>query len=477
MAEQHEESRQAVAARRAESLESRAALVKSSRALMPYGTPQELAEMVGRFKMMIPAGDRLKDNEIMALAQAAYVHGLNPIIGECYWIPGSGFMPGIRGLRRKGREQLLVDQDAQMTTDFVQLVEAREREAEKIPEGALAFKCVGYNTTKRSKWAQDAKTLREALGPDAPYEVMLKQIGPMPTTVGIGYVTIEQMDDLDNPRWYHECSVKGENTKFAYGKRQREMRGKAPCSDCGAISRAKENAMPHAQRARKRAEAHMWKQECDLPFEIRPDSDTEWETAGETPTPPDFVEGEFRPATQAEMESHLTLEAEEAERRADRARQTPEERKTRAKTAGDMLYGTDGPAPRVEGPAAAEAAFPHDAEPKPIGKSAPRAGGTGKEMWDAAYILAVRGDGKFFPKTEASQHVVGVLNLSPFHNGDPVAWVVEWVGLYLAIKKFEEDHGEKHIATVTAEGTTRQFLMAHEGEPDVAAAFGKTTPA
>ena len=71
-------------ARAEEKLRKRGELVQASPGLLPYGTPQELAEMVGRVKFMVPGGDKLKDNEIWALAQASFALGLNPIIGECW---------------------------------------------------------------------------------------------------------------------------------------------------------------------------------------------------------------------------------------------------------------------------------------------------------------------------------------------------------------------------------------------------------
>jgi len=350
-------------------LERRSAIVRSSRGLLPYGTPEELAEMVGRFKFMVPGGDKLEAKEVWALAQAAYVHGLNPIIGECWWIKGSGFMPGIRGLRRLGREQLR-DQDAHLDIQFVQVVTPVDREKWKVPPGALAFLAVGRNSDKRKRWVEDAKTLREALGPQAPFEAILGNIGPNPEMVGVGYLTAEQMDELDNPRWYHICENKEANTAIAWGKHQRELRGKDPCPDCGKVSYARENAMPHAQRAMKRAEAHLWKQECDLPFAISASSDL-LEDFDESAIAATVVEGAFKEMalpefqTGEELEAYRKMRAEEEQSSADHALDTREEVKAAAEEAAETLWPDQGkPAPRPIPP-------PKPAPAKPTTPDAP----------------------------------------------------------------------------------------------------------
>ena len=253
-----------------EKLRQRSELVRASPRLLPYGTPEELAEMVGRVRFMVHGGDKLKDKEIWALSQASFTLGLNPIIGECWWLPGLGFMPGIKGLRRLGRNQF-AERDAHEDLYFDLITKNTDFELYKIPLESLAFFCKGTVSDKRRAQAEDAKVWRDALGPDAPYEVILKRVGPPTETIGIGFVTAEQMEELDNPRWYHVCSANPDvNTVHIYKKFQRELRGSDPCPDCAKKSYARINAMPHTQRAQKRAEAHWWKQECDLPFNVLP---------------------------------------------------------------------------------------------------------------------------------------------------------------------------------------------------------------
>jgi len=80
-----------------------------------YGGRPEIREMSKRLMAMLPSVKQLGSVGAMALAQAALAMGLNPFIGEVWAIPqdrtGKTFaiMPGIKGIRRKAREQTAAD--------------------------------------------------------------------------------------------------------------------------------------------------------------------------------------------------------------------------------------------------------------------------------------------------------------------------------------------------------------------------------
>lgn len=74
-------------------------------ALQQYGEREALEEMLYRVKHCVPNGKRLKDAEVLSLAQVALATGLDPFTGEIWYIPGKGPMAGIKGLRRRAREQ------------------------------------------------------------------------------------------------------------------------------------------------------------------------------------------------------------------------------------------------------------------------------------------------------------------------------------------------------------------------------------
>jgi len=80
-------------------------MTKKDVALQQYGQRDALSEMMYRVKHCVPNGAKLQDVELRSLAQVAIATGLNPFTGEIWYIPSKGPMAGIRGLRRRAREQ------------------------------------------------------------------------------------------------------------------------------------------------------------------------------------------------------------------------------------------------------------------------------------------------------------------------------------------------------------------------------------
>lgn len=85
---------------------------EKNEALEAWGDRRDLREMADRIKLMLPYGAILDSNEALALAQASSLTGLNPFEGEIYFLKSEktgeskGVYPGIKGRRRKAREQL-----------------------------------------------------------------------------------------------------------------------------------------------------------------------------------------------------------------------------------------------------------------------------------------------------------------------------------------------------------------------------------
>jgi len=316
----------------------RRALVKASPALQPYGTFEEVQELVRRFKVMCPETKEMTDSEIVAYAQVAYLHGLNPLpaVREVCWIPGIGPHIGIRGLRRKGREW--ADARDLGVPDLVPsiMLDAVERERQDIPLGALAYKIVGGFPALRRAWTEDAVRLRDALGPAAPWEAIIENLGPRPTVTGYGYVTKEEMDRRNTPAWWHKCPK-------ANGKGVKHF-GFDPCPDCGRESYAEMPKFSNAALAMKRAEAHWWKQATDIPFQVDPSG------AGVAimDDVPIVVEGQVREIPQnltpAEAELYYDLVRASEEHAAKDASRSPEERQAAARAGSDALFGPSGKA-------------------------------------------------------------------------------------------------------------------------------------
>jgi hypothetical protein len=448
-----------------------AAIVRSSPGLMPYGTQEELAIMVSRMKFMLPGGDKLKDQEVWALSQAAFAHGLNPLIGECYWI--NGFAPGIKGIRRKSHEQARTrfgEGEDWRIESYDPITKPVDLDMHKIPPGALAYKARLVVSKELKDHAEVMKTVREALGSDAPYEVVLENAGPRPVTEGIGYVTAEQMFELDNPRWYHNCTQKAkaiEAKAELTDKGKVVLRGQAPCPYCGYESYAKPSSMPHDQRARKRAEAHALKQRFDLPFEIQPGGDglveEEWDYG-------DVIEGDFNlPAdtefdavaqvakdanmTPEEAMAYLKMKADEEAHAGEMDAMEPEDRKAKAQAGSAALFG--GPDQPPQG--APEQPAPDG--PKPLPK---------ERGWSAGVVDQLKADAAV-PSGATGFQIVGRLNLSPFNEGDPYVWIREWMMLYV---KYRGTSKAKDASQKAASQATEEWKKIHFDDAEARSGLG-----
>jgi len=347
----------------------RSALVRQSTALQPYGTPEELAELVGRMKFMIPGGDKLSNQEIWGLCQVSIVLGLNPLMQEIFLIDGSP-SPGIRGLRRKGREQLVetFGSSGLPSFDYDLITDLKELAENHIPDGALPYKCIGMIPAKRTAHADDAKKYADA---GAPWEDIKLMIGDIPVTVGYGYVTVEEMYQKDFPKWFHQCSNTEMNTTRIPDRGMNyELRDRV-CPECGTESWKKPSSYSHVQQAQKRAEAHFWKLECDLPFDISPSGEgmADFGVYDENVIDTTAVDlGEDRPVfmghevpdhikTPEEFEAWVLLIAQENERQQEQDEMTTEEREAEGKKASEVLYG-DGESPYSKKPTGTDRPLP-----------------------------------------------------------------------------------------------------------------------
>jgi len=215
-------------------------------ALTPWGSRDEVRELVARLRPMLPNSAKLNDGEIKALAQGAVAHGLDPLNGEIWIIPGRGLMIGVKGLRKKAREQV----KGNFWIDFREIVNPEERKRLRIPDGALAYEARLFDSENIRTYTEAVSQFTKA---GIPWEAVREIMGDKPYTSGIGVLAA------------------GEQTK-----------------------------MQPAQCAMKRAEADALKRRFDVPFGLVIEGD-EPEYGGE------WVEGEYvseaMPLTDASTET------------------------------------------------------------------------------------------------------------------------------------------------------------------------------
>lgn len=158
-----------------------------------FGEAQEIEIFAKRIKTMMRGGDKLKNEEALALAQVATITRLNPFIGECWYIPGSGPMIGIAGARRVDQENAA----ARGGYSTVEVIPCDPQEA-----GALESEVKGVAAAFRAEITDSAaaleyqkmfvsmlQALREA-GDKDPVPTAREICGPRPKWVGYGFSKI-----------------------------------------------------------------------------------------------------------------------------------------------------------------------------------------------------------------------------------------------------------------------------------------------
>lgn len=195
--------------------------------LAVWGDRKDVRELDMRLMTMLPGADKLNAGQRLALAQGALAHGLDPFNGEIWMIPSRGLMIGVKGLRKKAREQV----KGNFWCEFVEITDAEYRRRQRIPDGALAYEARLFDSENLRTYAETCERLLKA---GIPWEAVEKMVGAKPYTVGIGVLAA------------------GEQTK-----------------------------MQPAQCAMKRAEADALKRRFDVPFGLAVEADPEATEAGE----------------------------------------------------------------------------------------------------------------------------------------------------------------------------------------------------
>ena len=168
------------------------------------GTRESIHSLGLRIKAMIPGGNRLQDTEAMALAQISLVTGMNPFIGELWYIPGKGPMVGIRGARRVADEAIVKEggSGAYYFLDFIP-VSPEEAGALETEDVLHAYKAVLRDSVSARTYleflASTIKTLKDAGVEDAFGEA--KEImGKKPMWIGYGYSTKGEKTKMNKMR-------------------------------------------------------------------------------------------------------------------------------------------------------------------------------------------------------------------------------------------------------------------------------------
>jgi hypothetical protein len=168
-----------------------------TQALQILPDKQQLQDVNKRILTMLPGGNKLQDNERYALAQIAVVHGLDPFNGEVWYIPGRGPMIGIKGLRKKAREQV----QGNFWIDFREITDEIERSRYSIDKGAIAFEARLFDTENVMTYCGMIERMTKA---GVPWDAIKGMLGEKPYTSGIGVLRATEQTKMERV----QCAMK-----------------------------------------------------------------------------------------------------------------------------------------------------------------------------------------------------------------------------------------------------------------------------
>lgn len=159
-------------------------------ALSLYADRKEVAALATRLAKAAPGGNRLADNQALALAQIALAHDLDPWNGEVWFIPGSGVMVGIKGLRKAADRECQRDNNTYWL-DF-QRVEAKKYGLDE--KGTVIYECHLRDVVTTQAYAKSVNSLTS--GAEVPYSDAVKMLGPAPVSIGVGIATEDEKSKM-----------------------------------------------------------------------------------------------------------------------------------------------------------------------------------------------------------------------------------------------------------------------------------------
>ena len=153
-----------------------------TKSLQLFGDRGEVNELAMRLLKAMPGSRKLTPEQAGTLAQISIAHGLDPFNGEAWFIPGSGVMVGIKGLRKAARRQLEHEggKGAKFWTVFERVADPKIYLAQ---DDDLVFECHLRDSESLEAYAKAVERFKAL---DFELEAAIKAAGPYPVTLGVG---------------------------------------------------------------------------------------------------------------------------------------------------------------------------------------------------------------------------------------------------------------------------------------------------
>jgi len=144
----------------------------------------EVRSIAGRLRYMITDGAKLSDQEIWSLAVYSKITGLDPFKKECWYIPGKGPCPGIRGYRKEAQKKLESEEPGAGHYYNVEWVDVTAEYKETDPTIGYAFEATLRDSRTASKYlALKAKYRKDGLTD----EEIIDALGNPPAIKAVGF--------------------------------------------------------------------------------------------------------------------------------------------------------------------------------------------------------------------------------------------------------------------------------------------------
>jgi len=184
--------------------DERKALVKRNIYLPGYLDAKTVGALAVRLETMLSYAHKLTKSQIQALAQGALMHRLNPLLGEIWYIPGDGGLPGglyvgVAGRVRKGREQLWREggMTASLWWEYRDVTDEAELARYAFPAGAIVVACELRDSVTLTEYVKLYTSFSQIIPPGEKAHVSIQaMIGARPIAEGYGVLTADEVKGL-----------------------------------------------------------------------------------------------------------------------------------------------------------------------------------------------------------------------------------------------------------------------------------------
>jgi len=173
--------------------------VKDKKELAQFGTRDQVKELGDRLRKLMPGSQRFTEDEALTVAQVALAHDLDPFNGEVWGLKGDnnkwyGVMVGIKGLRKKGREQAKKEGG-----DYWISYNRADPDVYNQPANAVVYEAVLRDSISFGAWSRSYIEILNAVRdqPDDIKKTLLDAIGEPPNVIGIGIAKPDERSKME----------------------------------------------------------------------------------------------------------------------------------------------------------------------------------------------------------------------------------------------------------------------------------------